>query len=249
MGESVLSAGFVRVDGALACDGVSLETIAHAAGTPTYVYSAELVRQQYASLARALAPVPHRIHYSVKANSSLAVLALLRSLGAGVDIVSGGELFRALRAGFAGHDIVFSGVGKTERELAEAIDAGVLLVNVESEGELHVLERVAAGKNAVVPIALRINPEVTVETPHRYTRTGERGLKFGVPYARALEIARLAESLPHIRLAGLDMHIGSQVSSLDPYRDGMRKLLDLLGRLRALPGGAHDIRYLDIGGG
>jgi diaminopimelate decarboxylase len=249
MGESVLSAGFVRVDGSLACDGVSLETIARAAGTPAYVYSAEFVRHQYASLARVLAPVPHRIHYSVKANSSLAMLALLQSLGAGVDIVSGGELFRALRAGFAGHDIVFSGVGKTERELAEAIDAGVLLVNVESEGELQVLERVAAGKGVIVSIALRINPEVTVETPHRYTRTGERGLKFGVPYARALDIACLAESLPHIRLAGLDMHIGSQVSSLDPYRDGMRKLLDLLGRLRALPGGARDIRYLDIGGG
>lgn len=249
MGESVLSAGFTRVDGELACDGVALDAIARSAGTPTYVYSAALIREQYGRLTRALAPVPHRIHYSAKANSARGVLTLLRSLGAGVDIVSGGELYRALGSGFCGADIVFSGVGKTEQELAEALDAGVLLVNVESEGELRVLERVAAGKGTVAPIALRVNPEVTVDTPHHYTRTGERGLKFGIPYAEALDVARLAESLPHIRLAGLDMHIGSQVSSLDPYRDGMRKLLELLDELRAVADGAKDVRYLDIGGG
>lgn len=249
MGESVLSAGFARVDGELACDGVALETIARSAGTPTYIYSAARIREQYGRLARALAPVPHRIHYSAKANSARGVLALLRSLGAGVDIVSGGELYRALGAGFTGADIVFSGVGKTERELAEALDAGVLLVNVESEGELRLLEQVAAEKGTVAPVALRVNPEVTVETPHHYTRTGERGLKFGIPYAEALEVGRLAESLPHIRLAGLDMHVGSQVSSLDPYRDGMRKLLELLEKLRSTTNGARDVRYLDIGGG
>ena len=249
MGESVLSAGFARVDGELACDGVALETIARSAGTPTYIYSAARIREQYGRLARALAPVPHRIHYSAKANSARGVLALLRSLGAGVDIVSGGELYRALGAGFTGADIVFSGVGKTERELAEALDAGVLLVNVESEGELRLLEQVAAEKGTVAPVALRVNPEVTVETPHHYTRTGERGLKFGIPYAEALAVGRLAESLPHIRLAGLDMHVGSQVSSLDPYRDGMRKLLELLEKLRSTTNGARDVRYLDIGGG
>jgi diaminopimelate decarboxylase len=122
-------------------------------------------------------------------------------------------------------------------------------VNVESEGELRLLERVASEKGVVAPVALRVNPEVTVDTPHRYTRTGERGHKFGIPYANALEVSRLAESLPHIRLAGLDMHIGSQVSRLDPYRDGMRKLLELLDDLRSATGGAKDVRYLDIGGG
>ena len=249
MGESVLSAGFVRTDGELACDGVALESISRSVGTPTYIYSAALIREQYGRLARALSPVPHRIHYSAKANSARGILTLLRSLGAGVDIVSGGELYRSLAAGFTGADIVFSGVGKTERELAEALDARVLLVNVESEGELRLLEQVAAEKGMIAPVALRVNPEVTVETPHHYTRTGERGLKFGIPYARALEVGRLAESLPHIRLAGLDMHIGSQVSSLDPYRDGMRKLLELLAKLRAATGGAVDVRYLDIGGG
>ena len=249
MGESVLSAGFAAVDGELSCDGVSLESIARSAGTPAYVYSASSIREQYGRLDRALAPVPHRIHYSAKANSARGILTLLHSLGAGVDIVSGGELYRALAAGFGGSDIVFSGVGKTELELAEALDAGVLLVNVESEGELRLLERVASDKGVVAPVALRVNPEVMVDTPHHYTRTGERGHKFGIPYAHALEVARLAESLPHIRLAGLDMHIGSQVSQLDPYREGMRKLLELLDKLRAGAGGAKDVRYLDIGGG
>jgi diaminopimelate decarboxylase len=249
MGESLLSAGFVPADGELACDGVSLERIARSVGTPAYVYSAPLIREQYGRLARALAPVPHRIHYSAKANSARGILTLLHSLGAGVDIVSGGELYRALAAGFSGADIVFSGVGKTERELAEALDAGVLLLNVESEGELRLLERVASEKGVVAPVALRVNPEVMVDTPHRYTRTGERGHKFGIPYAKALEVGRLAESLPHIRLAGLDMHIGSQVSQLDPYRDGMRKLLELLDDLRSAAGGAESVRYLDIGGG
>lgn len=249
MGESVLSAGFVSADGELACDGVSLESIADAVGTPAYVYSAPLIREQYGRLARALAPIPHRIHYSAKANSARGILALLRSLGAGVDIVSGGELHRALAAGFTGADIVFSGVGKTERELGEALDAGVLLVNVESEGELLLLDRVAAGRGVVAPVALRVNPEVMVDTPHHYTRTGERGHKFGIPYAKALDVAQHAESLPNIRLSGLDMHVGSQVSQLDPYRDGMRKLLDLLEELRSVTGGARDVRYLDIGGG
>jgi diaminopimelate decarboxylase len=248
MGESVLSAGFAHTDGELSCDGVSLESIARSVGTPAYVYSAALVREQYGRLARALAPVPHRIHYSAKANTSRGILALLRSLGAGVDIVSGGELYRSLAAGFGGSDIVFSGVGKTERELSEALDAGVLLVNVESEGELRLLDRVAAGKGVVAPVALRVNPEVMVDTPHRYTRTGERGHKFGIPYADAVAVGRLAESLPNIRLAGLDMHIGSQVSSLEPYRDGMLKLLELLDELRS-SAGARDVHYLDIGGG
>ncbi|HET7621226.1 MAG TPA: diaminopimelate decarboxylase [Gemmatimonadaceae bacterium] len=248
MGESVLSAGFAATNGELSCDGVSLESIARSVGTPAYVYSAALIREQYGRLARALAPVPHRIHYSAKANTSRGILTLLRSLGAGVDIVSGGELYRSLAAGFGGSDIVFSGVGKTERELSEALDAGVLLVNVESEGELRLLDRVAAGKGVVAPVALRVNPEVMVDTPHRYTRTGERGHKFGIPYTDALAVGRLAESLPNIRLAGLDMHIGSQVSSLDPYRDGMLKLLELLDELRS-SAGARDVRYLDIGGG
>jgi len=247
VGESVLTTGFAPADGVLACEGVSLETIARESGTPVFVYSAGAIRDAYARLDRALAPVPHRLHYSVKANANLAVLALLHSLGAGVDIVSGGELYRARLAGLTGPDIVFSGVGKTERELREALAAGILLFNVESEGELRLLDRVAGEMRLTAPVALRVNPEVSVDTPHHYTRTGERGDKFGVPYGDALAVGRLAFSLPHTRLLGLDMHIGSQVSSVDPYRDGMLRLLELIDDLRAV--GAPDLRYLDIGGG
>ncbi|HEY7407146.1 MAG TPA: diaminopimelate decarboxylase, partial [Gemmatimonadaceae bacterium] len=195
----------------------------------------------------ALAGAEHRIHYSVKANSSLAVLALLRDLGAGVDIVSGGELERALRAGFAGRDVVFSGVGKTEQELADALEAGVLLFNVESEAELRQLDRIARATGRIAPVALRVNPEVTVDTPHPYTRTGERGMKFGIPYDEALGVAGRAVQMSGIALRGVDMHIGSQVTALDPYEEGMRRMLELVAALRNL--GCRDLQYLDVGGG
>ena len=192
VGESVLTSVFARVDGELACEGVSLSTIARAVGTPTYVYSASAVREQYARLAAALDGVPFRIHYSLKANSNLAILRLLRSLGSAADVVSGGELFRARRAGFAPHDIIFGGVGKTEREIADGIDAGVLLLNVESEDELRIANRLAGVRRVVVPVALRVNPEITVETPHSYIRTGEKGHKFGIPYDEVRNVARTA---------------------------------------------------------
>ena len=261
MGEGVLSpaahrapathapnGGFVRRDGWLHADDVPLEALARAHGTPAYVYSASVIRSQYARLDAALWGVPHRLHYSVKANGNLALLALLRELGAGVDIVSGGELFRALRAGFTGADIVFSGVGKTEAELERAVEARVKLVNVESEAELRLLNAVSERMRAVTPVALRVNPEVEVETPHHYTRTGERGNKFGIPYDEAREVARLAHSLPAVRLAGLDMHIGSQVTGVGPYADGLHKLLELR-QVITEDGGGGELRYLDIGGG
>ncbi len=205
------------------------------------------IRAQYETLRSALAPAPHRVHYSVKATSNIAVLALLRSLGAGVDIVSGGELYRALHAGFAGPDIVFSGVGKTDRELREALDAGVKLVNVESEGELRRLSAIAVQRGTLAPVALRVNPEVTVETPHRYTRTGGRGDKFGIPHDTAMDVGRLALELPGIALRGLDMHIGSQIQELEPYRKGVERLLALARALSVA--GASDLTYLDVGGG
>jgi diaminopimelate decarboxylase len=239
--------GFGAVDGALTCDGVPLGAIAAAVGTPAYVYSAATVRAQYARLAAAFASVPHRIHFSVKANSNLAVLRLLQELGAGVDIVSGGELYRAREAGYAGRDIVFSGVGKTARELREALASDVLFLNVESEGELHLIDAVARERGVTAPVALRINPEVTVDSPHEYIRTGERGNKFGIPFDEVGDAARLARSLPNVRLVGLDMHIGSQISTFGPYEAALARLLDLLAAVRA--DGATDIRYLDVGGG
>jgi diaminopimelate decarboxylase len=235
------------VDGTLACEGVPLSTIARAVGTPTYVYSANSVRDQYARLAAALEGVPFRIHYSLKANSNLAILRLLRSLGAGADVVSGGELFRARRAGFAPPDIIFGGVGKTEREIIDGIDAGVLLLNVESEDELRMVGRLSAERRVVTPVALRVNPEITVETPHSYIRTGEKGHKFGIPYDEVRGVARVASSLPNVALRGLDMHVGSQLARLDVYRHGIERVLELLSQLRA--DGARDLEYLDIGGG
>ena len=247
MGESVLTSTFARVDGRLVCEGVPLSTVARAVGTPTYVYSANAVREQYARLSAALDGVPFRIHYSLKANSNLALLRLLQSLGAAADVVSGGELFRARRAGFEPHDIIFGGVGKTEREIADGIDAGVLLLNVESEDELRMVDRLGRERGVVVPVAIRVNPEITVETPHSYIRTGEKGHKFGVPYDEVRDVARVAASLPNVALRGLDMHVGSQLSRLDAYRHGIERVLELLSQLRS--DGAKDLRYLDIGGG
>jgi diaminopimelate decarboxylase len=249
VGQSVLTAsGFARTaSGELVCEGVSLDAIADAIGTPAYVYSSRAIREQFDALDRSLAPVPHRLHYSMKANSNLAVLRLLQERGAGLDIVSGGELFRAREAGFSSDSIVFSGVGKSEQELREALAAGILMFNVESFFELEQLNAVAGSMGKRAPVALRVNPEVRVDTPHHYTRTGERGNKFGIPIDEALEAARQALAMPNILLRGLDMHIGSQVFQLEPYRDGLDRLLDLYTQMRAI--GATEIRYLDIGGG
>ncbi|MFL5615775.1 MAG: diaminopimelate decarboxylase [Gemmatimonadaceae bacterium] len=247
MGQGVLSAGFARSAGALKCEGVPLVAIAEAAGTPSYVYSASTIRNRYELLTETLAPVPHRIHYTLKANSNRAILRLVRSLGAGADVVSGGELFRALRAGFAGDDIIFGGVGKTERELEEALDARVLLINVESEHELQLIEAIAGRRRLRAPISIRVNPEITVDAAHQYIRTGERGHKFGVPFDDARRIAEIAARSPHLRLLGLDMHLGSQLSRVDPYRIGTERLTTLASELARA--GIDSLRYLDIGGG
>ena len=247
MGQGVLTAGFTRVDGALVCEGVSLERLAEQVGTPAYVYSTAVVRDRYCRLEAALAPLPHRIHYTLKANSNRGLLRTLRELGAGVDVVSGGELFRAQRAGFHGRDIIFGGVGKTEHELRAALEAGVLMVNAESEAEVRLIDRIAGELGMVAPVGIRVNPEVTVDSSHRYIKTGEKGAKFGVPFNEVHALGQLTASLANTRLVGLDMHIGSQLFRLDPYLDGTEKLIELLGALRA--DGIDTIEYLDIGGG
>jgi len=247
MGQSVLSAGFARSAGVLRCEGVPLDVIAKAAGTPSYVYSSSTVRNRYELLADTLTPIPHRIHYTLKANSNRALLRLVRSLGAGVDVVSGGELFRARAAGFTGSEIIFGGVGKTERELAEALDAQVLLINVESEAELLLIDKLAAKRRVKAPVSIRVNPEITVDAAHQYIRTGEKGHKFGVPFDDARRVAELAASLPHVTLLGLDMHLGSQLSRVDPYRVGTERLTSIAADLRNR--GIGSLRYLDIGGG
>ena len=226
-----------------------LAAIAAAAGTPVYVYRAEAIREQYRRLDRALEPVPHRICYSIKANGSLAVLSLLRRLGAGADIVSGGELARALRAGFGGADVVFSGVGKGREEMRAALNAGVGLISVESEEELAVLADVVArrgGSGRPANVGIRVNPEVTVET-HPYTQTGVKGTKFGVPADEAGAIAERAARTDGIRLRGVAMHLGSQITDAGPYVQGLLKLLELVDELRR--GGVKTLDMLDLGGG
>jgi len=236
-----------RAEDTSTIEEVSLDLIAKAVGTPCYVYSSGAIRAQYGQLKASLRNLDARLHFSVKANSSIAILSLLRELGAGVDIVSGGELFRSIKAGFAGKDIVFSGVGKTEREMEEALRAEVLLFNVESEQELHVLDRVAGRLGVSAPVALRVNPEVLVDTPHPYTRTGEKGMKFGIPFDEALAVAKAAARLPNLRLLGLDMHVGSQISQFAPYEVGLQRLLHLRGEIERETG--LRLEYLDVGGG
>lgn len=249
VGESVLTSGFARAEqgGTLVCEGVPLDRVAADVGTPTYVYSAAMVRDRFTRLDAALAPMPHRVHYTLKANSNAAILRVLRELGAGVDVVSGGELYRALRAGFRGADIVFGGVGKSEHELREALEAGVMLVNAESEAEVRLLDRIAGELGVVAPVGLRVNPEVTVDSSHRYIKTGEKGAKFGIPFDEVLGVARVAAELRNVTLVGLDMHIGSQLFRLDPYIDGVERLAGLLEQVRAA--GITTLKYLDIGGG
>lgn len=257
MGQGVLISGFHRnaaagqspVGGAgvLACEGVPLDRIAADVGTPAYVYSSATIRDRYEQLERMLGDVPHRVHYTLKANSNQGILRLLHSLGAGADVVSGGELERALRAGFAPRDVIFGGVGKTEDELRAALEAGVLLVNVESEAEVRSLDRIAAELGVRAPVSIRTNPEITVEAPHAYIKTGERGHKFGVPYDDVLHVARISAGARNVDLLGLDMHLGSQLSRIDPYREGVERLGELHSALRAE--GVDTLRFLDIGGG
>jgi diaminopimelate decarboxylase len=246
-GSGPSETAFPRVAGTVCCEGVPLPAIADAVGTPTYVYSATAIRVQYRALDGALGGVPHRIHYSVKANANLALLRLLRSLGAGVDIVSGGELHRVRAAGYQGADVVFSGVGKAAGEIRDALAAGVRLINAESEGELDVISAEAMRAGVMAPVALRVNPEVAVSTPHPYIRTGERGTKFGIGYDEAPAAAARARRLPGVRLSGLDMHLGSQIAGTEPYAEGARRLVALYHDL--VRAGATDLAYLDVGGG
>ena len=246
MGQGVLTSAFARRDGVLHCEDVSAERIAREAGTPVFVYSAGVVRDRYRRLDAALAGVPHRVHYSLKANANRALLSVLREVGSGVDVVSGGELYRAQRAGFRGHDIIFGGVGKAGHELREALKAGVKLINVESEAELLLLEAIARELGVVAPVGFRINPEVTVENPHAYIATGSRGHKFGIPHDEAVALAKSASKLQHVELIGLDMHVGSQLATLEPYRDGLARMAELAS---GITGAGAKLRYIDIGGG
>lgn len=239
-------AGLERRAGTLRLSGVPLVEIAEQAGTPAFVYNAEAIRARYRSLDRALGSIPHRICFAVKANSNLAVLRILRDLGAGADIVSAGEMARALAAGFAPEHIVFSGVGKTADEIKAAVRAGVGHLNVESREELELVGRVAELEAAEVHIGIRVNPDVTAET-HPYISTGKSGIKFGIPTDQVVSAAKYVDNHPRLQLTTVAMHLGSQLLDTQPFRQGVSRLLELLDQLNRT--GITTVRVVDIGGG
>ena len=229
----------------LYCEGTSLRQIAEAVGTPTYVYSRQALLDRFAAYDRAFAGVPHLVCYAVKANGNLGLLHCLAQAGAGADVVSGGELYRALRAGMDPKKIVFAGVGKTREEMREALKADILLFNVESPAELALLAEVARGEGARARVALRVNPDIDPQT-HPYISTGLKSSKFGIPIAQAEAEYAEAARLPGIEVAGVHMHIGSQLTSLQPYADSLERVTALVERLQEQ---GIAIQYLDLGGG
>ncbi|WP_417519184.1 diaminopimelate decarboxylase [Minwuia sp.] len=236
-------------NGHLHVEEVPLATIAAEVGTPAYVYSAATLRRHYKVFAGALASanpgVNHTICYSIKANSNQAVIKVLADLGSGADVVSGGELKRALLAGIPPEKIVFSGVGKTAAEMRAALAAGIRQFNVESEPELAVLAEVALSMGVKAPVAFRINPDVDAET-HAKISTGKAENKFGIPFDHAREIYRLAAALPSIEIVGVDVHIGSQLTNLAPFESAFARVAELTSALRE---DGHTIRNIDLGGG
>lgn len=236
---------FLYRNGQLHAEDVALRDIAAAVGTPFYCYSAATLTRHYGLFAEALSPLPHLVCFAVKALSNVAVLKLLGDLGAGMDVVSEGEYRRARAAGVPGDRIVFSGVGKTRAEMATALQGGIRQFNVESEPELRALSEVAAGLGLTAPIALRVNPDVDAGT-HDKISTGRKGDKFGIPLEQARALYALAARLPGLRVVGVDMHIGSQLTDLAPFEAAYAKLADLTLALRA---DGHRIARLDLGGG
>ncbi len=236
---------FLYRGGVLHAEDVPLPEIAAAVGTPVYVYSAATLTRHFRLFEEALAWGPHLICFAMKSNSNQAVIALMAGLGAGMDVVSGGEYQRARAAGVPGERIVFSGVGKTADEMRLALQGGIRQFNVESEPELERLSRVAAAMGAVAPITVRVNPDVDAKT-HEKISTGRYDNKFGIPISRAREVYALAARLPGIEVVGVDVHIGSQLTDLAPFEAAYQKVADLTHQLRA---DGHDIRRLDLGGG
>ncbi|MEX2264316.1 MAG: diaminopimelate decarboxylase [Bryobacteraceae bacterium] len=232
-------------DNSLLCDGVDLAAIAKKAGTPCYVYSARTILDNYRAYDEALAGLPHTICYAVKANSSLAILSVLARAGSGFDIVSGGELFRVLKAGGDPKKVVFSGVGKTAEEVDYALSEGIHSFNCESEAELALIDALAARHGVTASFALRVNPDVNAAT-HPYIATGLREHKFGIDIAEVDGIYGRARSLRNLKAAGVSCHIGSQLLDTGPIVEAVGKVLALAERLRAA---GHDIRHVDFGGG
>jgi diaminopimelate decarboxylase len=236
---------FAYRNGVLHAENVDLSVLADAVGTPFYCYATATLERHYRVFAEAFADVDALICYAMKANSNQAVIATLARLGAGADVVSEGELLRARAAGIPPQKIMFSGVGKTARELALAVEEGILCVNVESEPELELLAATAAQKGRVADISIRVNPDIDPKT-HAKIATGKAENKFGIPISRAREVYARAAKLEGVRVTGVDMHIGSQITALEPFSDAFALLAEFVRELRA---DGHVIRHLDLGGG
>jgi len=234
-----------EIDGELVVEDVPLTAVARRFGTPCYVYSRAALTSAFAAFDRPFGATPHLVCYAAKANSNLAILNLFARLGSGFDIVSGGELARVLAAGGDAGRIVFSGVGKSASEIEQALDAAILCFNVESEGELLRLSALAHAAGKTAAVSLRVNPDVDPKT-HPYISTGGKQDKFGVPFEQALALYQKARSLPGVRIAGIDCHIGSQIVELAPFLDALQKVLTLVDRLAAQGIG---LEHIDLGGG
>lgn len=236
---------FLYRDGVLHAEDVPLPEIAAAVGTPFYVYSSATLSRHFKVFDDALEGMDHLVCYAMKANSNLAVLKLLADQGAGMDVVSGGEYMRAKAVGVPGEKIVFSGVGKTRAEMELVLKGGIRQFNVESEPELYLLSKVADELGVVAPITVRVNPDVDAKT-HAKIATGKSENKFGIPIAKARAVYAEAARLPSIKVIGIDVHIGSQLTDLEPYRAAFEKVKELTHQLRS---DGHDIMRLDLGGG
>ena len=237
-------------NGEMFAEGVPVKRIAKEVGTPAYVYSLATLKRHFQVFDRAFSAVPHIVCFSVKANSNIALLRAFAKEGGGFDIVSGGELFRALRAAADPKKIVFSGVGKKKDEIEYALKSGILMFNVESEDEMVTLNEIAGGIGKKAPISLRINPDVDPQT-HPYISTGMKKAKFGVDIKRSLENYKRAVSMPNLEVVGVDCHIGSQLTSLSPFVDALARVREYLDRVLvgSLKKAGAQIRYLDLGGG
>jgi diaminopimelate decarboxylase len=236
---------FAYRNGVLHAEAVSLDTIAQSVGTPFYCYSTATLTRHYKVFAGAFADVNALVCYAMKANSNQAVIATLAKLGAGADVVSGGELMRARLAGVPADKIMFSGIGKTEAELALAVEEGILCINVESEPELDMLSAIAVSKGKPACVSVRVNPDVDAKTHHKIA-TGKAENKFGIPISRAREVYARAARLPGLKVSGVDMHIGSQITDLDPFGNAFALLAEFVRDLRA---DGHSISHIDLGGG
>ena len=232
-------------DGTLYAENVNLNDIARDYGTPAYIYSRATFERHYKAFDEALGEVPHLVCYAVKANSNLGILNLLARLGSGFDIVSGGELERVLAAGGDASKVVFSGVGKIAAEMRRALDVGIHCFNVESEGELELLNAIAADMGNIAPVSIRVNPDVDAKT-HPYISTGLKENKFGIDFNDALRVYQCAADMPAINVIGIDCHIGSQLTEVTPFVDALDKVLGLIDRLQAA---GITLKHIDLGGG